>query len=229
MSTTTPLKAARVWAKQHPDQNAILHVISLTKGGRGGWLTKRHDTNVYITGGLAALTRSRYIFGQILYGRYHNGQCQICGNIYLDLVLRSAFAPDPLAGELIRPRHAWETRDTRRADLAYIRSACPDCITLHSLIISKDSGFHFTEDCNYQPRLHPTLVRFAYVAPTHRLDLRQDNPQVVALEQITLTETAPAELQPPECICDRQGPDGGLACYCEAHPGQQRSVVAALA
>jgi hypothetical protein len=53
MSTTTPLKAARVWAKQHPDQNAILHVISWTRGGRGGWLTKRHDTNVYITGGLA--------------------------------------------------------------------------------------------------------------------------------------------------------------------------------
>jgi len=31
---------------------------------------------------------------------------------------------------------------------------------------------------------------------------------------------APAEPQQPECICDRQGPDGGLACYCEAHPGQ---------
>ena len=37
---------------------------------------------------------------------------------------------------------------------------------------------------------------------------------------------APAEPQQPECICDRQGPDGGLACYCEAHPGQQRSVLA---
>jgi len=198
MPTTTPLTAARAWAKANPDQTAILHVISYTRGGKGGWLSKRHDTTVYIKAGLAALTKGRYISGDILHGRHHNGQCEICGALHLDLVLRRVFSPDPLAGELIRERHAWETRDTRRADLAYINNACPDCIALHNLIVTNDSGHHYTDTCNYEPRPHPTLNRFPFGPTyTHRLDLRQDNPHVEALAPITVnvtSDTAPIKI-----------------------------------
>lgn len=142
--------AAR-WAAEHPDATAELAVITDGRTGRSSnlhvWLADK---------GRIARFESWSVFNT------SNGICQVCGQMFLETVLRLGWAADPDAGALLPAELAWMDGRRLRAADAFVR-ACPACVERHGLTV--DSAHRAQVDgwignCYYETRRHPTLCRF---------------------------------------------------------------------
>jgi hypothetical protein len=162
----TPGTAAKAWAQANPSETAEIKTVSLTPGGRGGWLTKTKRMTFFAVEGKCAAMRSAR-------GGCANGRCWVCGGLFLEQVLRSGNLPDPEAGAALPAEERTTVGDfyelngwqSVRAPKAWLE-VCPDCAARLGIT---EWGYVFTESDREQkilhaPRIHPLAV-YARAAP----------------------------------------------------------------
>jgi len=162
----TPGTAAKAWAAANPTETAEIKTVSLTPGGRGGWLTKTKRMTFFAVQGKCAQDRQAR-------GGYRNGRCWVCGRLFLEQVLRTGNLPDPEAGATLPPEERTMVGDfyqqngwqSVRASQAWL-SVCPECAAQLGIT---EWGYLFTTSDHErkilcQTRIHPLAV-YARAAP----------------------------------------------------------------
>lgn len=195
---------AREWARAHSDFSGRLLVLSSLpkgKGGRKGFATAR--TLYFVREGRAVMLRCKRLPEPSpeprFVGPHWNGECYVCGRIFLDPVLQRAWSADPEAG---RPVPSNELSGVEAetphvyAEEGYTH-ACLDCIRTHGLTVRPGDRAHVYHNAGKilvagpgvgsQPRggglphlfvrRHPRYARRENAAPERRLDLREGSPR----------------------------------------------------
>lgn len=160
----TPAQIARAWAQAHREFTGEINVASDTRKGKGGWGAARRHNRFFAEGGRVAADRENHRAEP----RVWNGLCQVCGTVYLEQVLKRAWASDPQAGQPadipeaahIDLRHWPGWRKVIAAD-AHV-AACPRCIEERGLRLESANGRSFDQDSktHFVDRTHPELARF---------------------------------------------------------------------
>jgi hypothetical protein len=125
----TPGQAATKWAKEHPSFAGILEVLSYTRKGKGGWGITTKGTRFYCKGGAAKAFR---VVRKGTGGNWRsNGQCEVCGELYLDPCLVAGSLPEPLAGQPVPTDELWRHYQNDGHTYTYAETcyvlACPAC------------------------------------------------------------------------------------------------------
>jgi len=128
----TPIQVARRWAREHPDATGCITVKYLVPKGRGGrrGMGLRRD-HYLVDGGQAVKLTSRTVprlDGPSL--KEFNGYCYRCGGLFLELVIRCCYIPNPHAGQ--------PANDGYRPGLVYAdlgsAALCPACAEREGVI-----------------------------------------------------------------------------------------------
>ena len=150
-------EAASQWAKQHPDACSRIVVRRLVRKGQDGWNCTAKYTVFFVRDGQAARAHTGH--DDLTF----NGICQVCGTVYLETVLRVAFAPDQEAGRPVEKYSPlFEADHVPRVVGKYgWLSACPGCVRKHTLRTRDYEGGWTKGGQVYELlRPHPTLIHF---------------------------------------------------------------------
>ncbi len=158
---TTPLKAARAWVTDHPDQGAVLYIQA-----------GRRQYKFVAQAGMAL--PHRHVYVTPFPAQAESGRCEICGQMVLTPEIALVWGADPEAGQpvAVDAAHTWMTGKTFRADLAHAH-ACPACRVKYGLRIDNaTSGRNGWQDEQhyYEARRHP-LARYAESDVTVHLEV----------------------------------------------------------
>jgi hypothetical protein len=122
----TPISAAKLWARQHPNARGIIAIEYLTPKGQDGrcGMTIRRD-HYLVQGGQAAKLITRTVTNDDgAKVRVFNGYCYRCHTLHLAPILRARYLPNPQAGQPVENR--FMPAGTVFAPLGQA-ALCPNC------------------------------------------------------------------------------------------------------